>query len=71
MSLVMTAANYRHLLCAAGLEVVKERSRGDFAIEFFRELRAKAALSAPPPLGLHILMGATYLQKVTNIDGQP
>jgi ubiquinone/menaquinone biosynthesis C-methylase UbiE len=46
MSFVMTAANYRHLLGAAGFEVMNERSRREFAIEFFRELRAQVAQTA-------------------------
>ena len=66
-SFVETAATYRRLLSAAGFEVVKERSRREFAIEFFRQLRARLAQSGPPPLGLHILMGATSSQKVANM----
>ena len=59
-------ATYRRLLSAAGFEVVRERSRREFAIEFFRQLRARLAQSGPP-LGLHILMGATSSQKVANM----
>ena len=66
-SFVETAATYRRLLSAAGFDVVKERSRREFAIEFFRQLRARLAESGPPPLGLHLLMGATSSQKVANM----
>jgi ubiquinone/menaquinone biosynthesis C-methylase UbiE len=67
-SFVESAASYRRLLQTAGFEVKKERSRREFAIEFFRNMRAQAAEGGgPPPLGLHILMGATAPQKVTNM----
>ena len=68
-SFVATAAAYRRLLAAAGFEVVRERSRREFAIDFFRQMRAQAAQSGPPPLGLHILMGASSPQKVANMIG--
>lgn len=68
MSFVESAATYRRLLESAGFAVQKERSRRAFAIEFFREMRARAAQDGtPPPLGLHILMGATTPQKVANM----
>ena len=66
-SFVETAATYRRLLSTAGFDVVKERSRREFAIEFFRQLRARLAESGPPALGLHLLVGATSSQKVANM----
>ncbi len=66
-SFVATAAAYRRLLAAAGFEVMRERSRREFAIEFFRQMRAQAAQGGPPPLGLHILMGASSPEKVANM----
>lgn len=66
-SFVETAATYRKLCSAAGFAVVKERSRREFAIEFFRQLRARLAQSGPPPLGLHIVMGAASPRKVANM----
>ncbi len=68
-SFVATAAAYRRLLAAAGFEVMRERSRREFAIEFFRQMRAQAAPGGPPPLGLHILMGASSPEKVANMIG--
>jgi ubiquinone/menaquinone biosynthesis C-methylase UbiE len=68
-SFVATAAAYRRLLAAAGFEVMRERSRREFAIEFFRQMRAQAAQGGPPPLGLHILMGASSPEKVANMIG--
>lgn len=66
-SFVATAADYRRLLEAAGFEILKERSRRDFAIEFFHRMRDRAAQSGPPPVGLHILMGADAPRKVANM----
>jgi hypothetical protein len=58
------------MLAAAGFEVRNVRSRREFAIEFFRQMRARAAHGgAPAPLGLHILMGATSPRKVENMIG--
>jgi ubiquinone/menaquinone biosynthesis C-methylase UbiE len=67
MSFVETAAAYRTLLAAAGFEVMKERSRRQFAIEFFRQLRARMAASGSPTLGLQIVMGSTASEKVANM----
>jgi len=67
-SFVESAATYRRLLEATGFAVETERSRREFAIEFFRQMRARAAeTGGPPPLGLHILMGASAPQKVANM----
>ena len=69
-SFVESAAAYRRLLEDAGFAVRKERGRRGFAIDFFRNMRAQAAQrGGPPPLGLHILMGATAPQKVANMIG--
>lgn len=61
------AENYKRLLAHAGFSVAKERSRREFAIQFFRDLRERMAQSGPSPLGLQILMGATSPQKVANM----
>ncbi len=67
-SFVESAATYRRLLEDAGFAVQKERSRRGFAIEFFRRMRAQAVRGGgPPPLGLHILMGASAPQKAANM----
>ncbi|WP_148360408.1 class I SAM-dependent methyltransferase, partial [Acidisphaera rubrifaciens] len=68
ISFVDDAATYRRALEAAGFAVEVARSRRDFAIAFFRQMRARAAGSGgPPPLGLHLLMGASSPQKVANM----
>jgi ubiquinone/menaquinone biosynthesis C-methylase UbiE len=67
-SFVVSAGSYRRLLEEAGFTVYNERNRREFAIEFFRQMHARAAQSGgPPPLGLHILMGVTRPQKVANM----
>jgi SAM-dependent methyltransferase len=69
VSFVADAESYRRLLVAAGFEVVTERSRRDFALEVFAQMRARGAAGAPAPLGLHIVMGANAGQKVKNMMG--
>jgi ubiquinone/menaquinone biosynthesis C-methylase UbiE len=57
---------YKRALRGAGFAISAERNRRDFALAFFEELRARAA-AGNPPLGLHILMGATAPIKVQNM----
>ena len=66
---IAAAADYKRLLAAAGFAVTYERSRREFALQFFQQLRARMAQSGPSPLGLQILMGATTPQKVANMIG--
>jgi len=54
------------LLADARFEVVESEDRTDFAIAFFRE-RLAAATAGPPPLGLHLLMGANAREKFVNM----
>ena len=63
------AETYKRLLASARFGIANERSRRDFAIEFFRQLRARTAQSGPSPLGIQILMGATAPQKIANMIG--
>lgn len=66
-SFVSDAAGYRGLLEATGFELVKERNRRDFAVDFFRQMRARAGQG--PALGVHLLMGAQFAQKMANVVG--
>jgi SAM-dependent methyltransferase len=67
-SFVASAAEYRRLLRGVGFEVPHERDRRDFALDFFQRMRARAAASAgPPPLGLHLLMGAEARERIGNM----
>jgi len=56
-SFIVSAADYRHGLKAAGFEIEKERDRLDVARAFFRQQMALAAESgAASPLGIHLLL---------------
>ena len=67
-SFVATPAAYRAALEGAGFTVFAERERRQFALTFFANMRARMAQSGgPPPLGLHVLMGASAPQKTANM----
>ncbi len=67
-SAVATPAEYRAALEAAGFSVLAERRRKDFALNFFAELGAKAAnAEGPPPLGIHLLMGDSRAEMISNM----
>lgn len=67
-SFLEDAATYRRLLEGAGFVVRHERGRREFALEFFRRIRAKAAAAlGSPGLGIHVLMGPTAEQKFANL----
>lgn len=66
-SFVESPATYRRALDAAGFEVVAQEDRREAALEFFRRMSAHMAESGPPPLGLHIHMGAEAPLKVANM----
>ncbi len=66
-SFVAEPAQYRSALEAAGFDVTAERNRRDYAIAFFRAMRARFAESGPPPLGTHLLMGTEAPQKIANL----
>lgn len=67
-SSVASPAEYCAALDANGFQVIAERSRRDFALDFFATMQAKSAVgTGPPPLGIHILMGGSAPQKVRNL----
>lgn len=66
-SRVSTPATYRGTLEAAGFRVVAEVDRSEFALDFFDQLRANGNGEGSSPLGLHILMGDSALEKVGNM----
>ena len=67
-SFVETPATYRALLAAGGFEPVKQRERGQFALEVYRARAAGLSQKGgPPPLGTHIMMGASARQKTANM----
>jgi SAM-dependent methyltransferase len=58
------------LLAAAGFEVTASRDRRAFGIDFFQQVQAKAAEAAAqgkPPLGIPLLLGADFPQKIANL----
>jgi SAM-dependent methyltransferase len=69
-SAVATPVAYKAALTAGGFKIVAERNRRDFAIEFFENLRARTVRAdGPPPLGLHMVMGADAATKIANMIG--
>ena len=66
MSHIEPAAAYRADLEAAGFDVVHVDDRGEFARDFFARL-ASAGDGGPPPLGLHVIMGADAPAKIENM----
>ncbi len=59
---------YRAELTAAGFQPISETDRTDFAKDFFARVAAsQAAAGGPPPLGLHLVMGANTAAKVGNM----
>jgi ubiquinone/menaquinone biosynthesis C-methylase UbiE len=68
ISAVAAPEAYRAALRASGFEILAERNRREFAIEFFRTLRARLAQAGgPPPVGLHLVMGSDAATKIGNM----
>ena len=57
---------YKNAAAAAGMELVAENDRTEFAIAFFQEVFARVAESGPAPLGIHLMMGETAPEKFQN-----
>lgn len=68
-SFVGTGKEYRHALQKAGFEIVRDRGRGAFGIEFTERMMARMAQGGPPALGLHLLMGEKTPIMVGNVLG--
>jgi len=67
-SKLSTPTQYKQALSDAGFDVSKENDRREFALDFFKQLRAKTeANGAPPPLGLHTLMQESTAVKIKNM----
>ena len=69
MDFMATVEAYRAALEGAGFDIVAQRDRANFALDFFRTLQARAAQQSLPPLGLPILMGDNAPQKIGNMIG--
>jgi ubiquinone/menaquinone biosynthesis C-methylase UbiE len=67
LSALETPQTYRAKAQTAGFALEAEENRREVALDFFSRLQAQAASGAPPPLGLHNLMGPTVKEKVANM----
>lgn len=66
-SFLATPATYRDALTSAGFTILDECDRTELALSMFARLRARMAAAGPPPVGLHILMGADAATKIANM----
>jgi SAM-dependent methyltransferase len=67
LSALTTPEAYRNAAERAGFVLIRQEDRSPIALEFFARIRAQAASAAPPPLGLHVLMGSTVKAKMANM----
>lgn len=59
---------YKQAIGSAGLDLIHAEDRRAFALDFFDKLRARTeAAGGPPPLGLHIVMGERFPDKIRNM----
>jgi SAM-dependent methyltransferase len=67
-SFVEAPTDYRAALSSEGFAVVEERDRGQFALDFYRAMKTKAAASGgPPALGLHVIIGPAAPERLGNM----
>ena len=67
-SKLATAEEYKEALNEVGFKVSISNNRRDFALEFFKQLKAKTeANGGPAPLGLHTLMQKSTPEKIKNM----
>lgn len=66
LSFLVPAASLRSLIEQAGFRRLDFRDKSQEALAWFRE-RLAAAPAAPPPLGLHLLLGARFRPAFANI----
>jgi len=66
-SFLATPDELRGYLEAAGFDLLRWRDTTEPGAKFFSDVAARLAQNAPPPLGLHLLMGPDFLEKVRNV----
>lgn len=66
-SFLATPDQYCAALEDAGFEIVETEDKREVALKFFETIKARLAAGGPPPLGLHIVMGADAKTKVGNM----
>jgi ubiquinone/menaquinone biosynthesis C-methylase UbiE len=69
LSALATPETYRAAAEAASFALIVEENRREIALDFFARIQEQASNNAPPPLGLHNLMGPTVKEKVANMIG--
>jgi SAM-dependent methyltransferase len=67
-SFVSHLNDYRNTLTATGFDVIRERRRGAFSLEFTQRMMARVAQGGPPALGLHLLIGEPTKVMLGNIQ---
>lgn len=65
-SFVAPPAVYKEAAMPAGLELVHEIDRTQFAKDFFASVFEAVARDGPSPLGIHLMMGETAGEKIKN-----
>lgn len=65
-SFVDPPGTYRDCATEAGLSLIAETDRTEFAKAFFEEVFARTAEKGVSPLGIHLMMGETALEKFRN-----
>ncbi len=69
-SALAAPADYRAAFSAAGFDIIAERDRHGFAVDFFVAMQKKsAAAGGPPPLGVHLLFGEQRAEIMGNMIG--
>ena len=67
-SALASPQDYRTGLKEAGFNILATRERGDFAVEFFENIKRRMTeMTEEPLLGLHVLMGRDAKTKVANV----
>ena len=66
-SFVETPETYRELLNDAGFAIEREENRREFVLKLAAEIREKAAAHGAPALGIPILMGPAWRERLTNV----
>jgi SAM-dependent methyltransferase len=67
-SFVETPTDYKTALNDEGFALVEMRDRRQFALDFYRAMKAKAAASGgPPALGLHVIIGPAAPERLGNM----
>lgn len=65
-SFVVPPQDYRVAGETAGLTLIAEHDRSDYAVDFFKRVVAAFETHGTPPVGLHLIMGDTAQEKYGN-----